>query len=82
MIEEYNQLNRMLLDLENKRDAYNGMISNKRTAEVKLLKLNDEIAHYTIDTEYQSLLQQRLAQQTAEYELDKLVQLHEDLIKE
>ena len=82
LIEAYNHLNRMLLDLENKRDAYNGMISNKRTAEVKLLKLNDEIAHYTIDTEYQSLLQQRLAQQTAEYELDKLVQLQEDLIKE
>lgn len=41
-----------------------------------------EIAHYVIYTEYQSLLSQRSAKQTAEEELHQLIQAREDHVKE
>lgn len=78
----YKQLNDILEKLENKRVSFNEVITNRRTTEKELLKLNDEIAHYTIDTEYQSLLLQRIAKQTAEEELDQLLQTRKGLINE
>ena len=82
LIKSYNQLNAILLDLENKRDVHNSIIANRKTVEIELLKLNDEIAHYTIKGEYQSLLQQKRAKQIAESELNKLVQIRDELMNE
>lgn len=78
----YKQLNDILLKLENKRVSFNEVIANKQATEGELLKLNDEIAHYVIDTEYQSLLLQRAEKQTAEKDLDRLIQAKKGLIHE
>lgn len=82
LIAAYNQLNNILLQLEQKRVAYNRVVSNRRTTESELLKLNDEIAHYTIDVEYQSLLLHRAAKQGVEDDLAGLIQSKERLISE
>ena len=75
LITEYKQLNDILVKLEGKRLSYNQIITNRQTAEKDLLKLSDEIAHYIIDSEYQSLISQRTAKQTAEKELAKALLL-------
>ena len=82
LVAAYKQLNDILLKLENKRVSFNEVIANKRTAESELLKLNDEIAHYTIVAEYQSLLLQRRAKQAAEEDLNRLIQAKKDLANE
>lgn len=82
LITAYKQLNNLLGKLESKREAFNQVVANRRTTEKELLKLNDEIAHYVIYTEYQSLQSQRTAKQIAEDELHQLRQTKEDLIKE
>ena len=78
----YKQLNDILAKLEDKRVSYNQIITNRQTTEKELLKLNDEIAHYTIDSEYQSLILQRTAKQTAEKGLIKALQAKNDLLDE
>ena len=78
----YKQLNDVLVKLENKRISFNEVITNRRATERELLKLNDEIAHYAIDTEYQSFLLQRTAKQTAEEDLNQLCQTREAFINE
>jgi len=55
LITAYKQLNNLLGRLEIKRESFNRVITNRKTTEKELLKLNDEIAHYVIYTEYQSL---------------------------
>lgn len=80
LITAYRQLNDILAKLEDKRVSYNEIITNRQTTEKELLKLNDEIAHYTIDSEYQSLISQRTAKQTAENELAKALQAQNDLL--
>ena len=82
LITAYKQLNNLLGRLEIKRESFNRVITNRKTTEKELLKLNDEIAHYVIYTEYQSLLSQRSAKQTAEEELHQLIQAREDHVKE
>lgn len=82
LITAYKQLNNLLGRLEIKRESFNRVITNRKTTEKELLKLNDEIAHYVIFTEYQSLLSQRSAKQTAEEELHQLIQAREDHVKE
>ena len=82
LITAYKQLNNLLGRLESKRESFNRVITNRKTTEKELLKLNDEIAHYVIYTEYQSLLSQRSAKQTAEEELHQLIQAREDHVKE
>lgn len=78
----YKQLNDTLLKVENKRVSFNEVISNRQIAENRLLKLNDEIGHYVIATEYQSLLSQRTAKQAAEEDMDRLKQAQKDLVNE
>ena len=80
LITAYKQLNDILAKLEEKRVSYNQIIANRQTTEKELLKLNDEIAHYTIDSEYQSLMSQRTAEQTAKEELSKALQAKNDLL--
>lgn len=82
LITAYKQLNDLLGNLESKRKSFNQVITNRQTTEKELLDLNDEIAHYVIYAEYQSLLSQRTAKQTAEEELHKLIQTKGELIKE
>ena len=82
LITVYKQLNDILAKLEDKRVSYNQIITNRQTTEKELLKLNDEIAHYTIDSEYQSLILQRTAKQTAEKGLIKALQAKNDLLDE
>lgn len=82
LMDAYKQLNDILLKLENKRVSFNKVVSHRQTAESELLKLNDEIAHYEIASEYQSLLLQRTARQVAEEELDRLVQSKKNLVSE
>ena len=82
LITAYKQLNNLLGKLESKREAFNQIVTNRQTTEKELLKLNDEIAHYVIYTEYQSLLSQRTAKQTAEEELYQLIQARKDHVKE
>lgn len=78
----YKQLNDTLLKLENKRVSFNEVISNRQTAEGRLLELNDEIGHYAIATEYQTLLSQRTAKQAVEEDMDKLIQAKKSLVNE
>lgn len=78
----YKQLNDSLVKLENKRVAFNEVITNKRTTEKELLKLNDELGHYAIGSEYQSLLLQRTAKRNAEEELRQLLQKRKELVDE
>lgn len=75
-------MNDTLLKVENKRVSFNEVISNRQIAENRLLKLNDEIGHYVIATEYQSLLSQRTAKQAAEEDMDRLKQAQKDLVNE
>ena len=75
-------MNNLLGKLESKRESFNQIVTNRQTTEKELLKLNDEIAHYVIYTEYQSLLSQRTAKQTAEDELYQLIQARKDHVKE
>ena len=82
LMDAYKQLDDILMKLEDKRVSYNEIIANRRTAERELLNLNDEIAHYTIDTEYQSLILQRTAKQTEEEELNLLLQTRKNLVNE
>lgn len=67
LITAYKQLNNLLGRLEIKRESFNRVITNRKTTEKELLKLNDEIAHYVIYTEYQSFSE--IAKET---ELQKL----------
>ncbi|SCH85811.1 Uncharacterized protein conserved in bacteria [uncultured Clostridium sp.] len=82
LITAYKQLNDILVKLEDKRSSYNQIITNRQTTEKELLKLNDEIAHYTIDSEYQSLMSRRTAKETTEKELAKALQAKNGLLDE
>lgn len=82
LIAAYKQLNNLLGELESKRKSFNQVVTNGQATKKELLKLNDEIAHYVIYKEYQSLQSQRTAKQIAEDELHQLLQTKEDLIKE
>lgn len=65
-------LSKSLVELESNRTSYNLSITKRKDVMANLLVLNDEIAHYTIDSMYSSLIIQRAAKAVADELLERL----------
>ena len=76
----YQTVNTALAQLEELRVSYNEVIASKKRTEKVLLRLNDDLAYYTIQNAYASLCKQRKAQQSAIEALNGMVQ-QIDLLK-
>ncbi len=78
LADAYRALNVTLEQMETARLAYNNMIAGKRRTELKLLRLNDELAYYAINGLYSSLCKQRSEKTLA---LGTLDVLQKDLLR-
>lgn len=65
LVNAYQDLNSVLIQLEESRISYNRVIAGRRTTEATLLRLNNELAHYAIQDAYTALCNQRVAQAAA-----------------
>lgn len=74
LVNAYQALNSVLIQLEESRVSYNSVIASRRTTEATLLRLNNELAHYEIQDAYTSLCNQRIAQATASEAYNNLVE--------
>lgn len=79
----YNVLNEALELLEKTRESYNSIVSSRTKTVAALLRLNDDLASFTIQDAYSSLCKQRAAKSSAEASIgvlrDQLEQLNGEL---
>lgn len=79
----YNVLNEALELLEKTRESYNSIVSSRTKTVAALLRLNDDLASFTIRDAYSSLCKQRAAKSSAEASIgvlrDQLEQLNGEL---
>lgn len=71
---KFHNLNQALSQLEKTRISYNEVIASKKRTETELLRLNDDLAHYSIQDAYVSLCKQRDAKRKATEALNTLEQ--------
>lgn len=68
----YDCINEILVEIEDRRKSFNGMVKQKEKTKKELLELNDFLAHYIIKENYDKLLSQCELKDKCKLELEQL----------